>query len=97
MVAGQGDTEKAARAQEPVDVFRAAPAERVVPDRDAVGAPVGGVSAQRVLPGEPVGQGQVDVGAGAPGRQFPGGAAQGEGDDVLGDPVDVLDDGLLHG
>src|SRR4051794_27345277 len=52
--------------QEPVDVVRPAPAEGVVPYRDAVGLPVGRVAAQRVLPGQPVRQHQVDMSRPAP-------------------------------
>ena len=83
--------------QVPVDVLRAAPAQRIVPDRDPVGREVGGVAAQRILPRQPVRQREVDVRARLPRRQGPFVAAQHQRDDVVGDALDALQHRFLHG
>ncbi len=95
-----------------VDLARTAPA--ALPGLDEPGghrvrAGVGGVAAERVLPDEPGGQDQVDVGAGPPGGQAGafeaqfhdalGGRGAGGDQDLAGDGAApaVPGDGLVQG
>ena len=75
-----------------MDVERAAPAVGVAQDAHPPGVRVGGVTAQRVLPGRRLAEDQVGVRARCPaGQRVAVGLAQGQGDHPVGDDLFGLD------